>query len=165
MKEKILDSIETEGFYFSHFKGKPSLLESLLSLKEPTSDLEEQVTQLLNEFDLFPAKLHLVFEDLKINESHVLHTHLTPCDFQILIWAADKPYEGRNFLYGTLTEIKSFHPSFGDICFMKTNDLKYIHGVDELLTDTTVRTLLISFNYSGKKGEHLTVTANDLNPI
>ena len=110
-------------------------------------------------------KLHLVFEDLQKGEFHELHTHLTPCDYQAIIWAPETSYEGRHFIYGTITKQTEFKPSFGDICFMKTNDLNFIHGVTTLITNTKVRTLLISINYSGKWGEHLTVSAKDHQPI
>lgn len=165
MNKKIKNIIQENGFYFSKFEKDQSFHGLLLNTPQPTKQVEEYVSQILEGFDIKSDKLHLVYEDITQGESHALHTHLTPCDFQVLIWAPKAQFKGRDFIYGTRTNLQNFHPDFGDICFMKTNDLDFIHGVAPMINDTLVRTLLISVNYTGKLGEHLTVKANDLTPF
>lgn len=165
MKEKILKDINDNGFHLNQFHEFNEIKSEMLTSKIPSEKLSISVKQLLQTFGFEPRPLHLVYEDLYFNEGHIMHTHLTPCDFQVLIWACKKKYEGREFIYGTKSNLQKHQPEFGDICFMKTNDLDFIHGVEPLKSKVTVRTLLISYNYSGKTGEHLTVTSGDLNPV
>ena len=165
MLKKIKDAIEKNGFFLSTFKENKDFLQHLLNVNEPNSETKAYAKSILKDFGLLSDKLHLVFEDFAKGDSICLHTHLTPCDFQILIWAHEKNFIGREFVYGKKKSLIKFKPSFGDICFMKTNDLDFVHGVERLESDSRVRTLLISYNYTGKLGEHLTIDSDQMSPV
>lgn len=166
MIERILPIIVSSGFYVTKFEQDSSFKEYLLSCSRPDQRIRNYVNELLSQFNITIKNIHLVFEDIdQIGQEHELHTHLVPCDFQVLIWAESSNYDGRYFRYGTREKLSELRPSFGDICFMKTNDLNFIHGVSPLKSNSFIRTLLISVNHSGNFGEHLTISAKRLKPI
>lgn len=161
----LLDTINKDGFVFKKFDPSIEVKKHILSSDSPDSVVLNFFTIVLNEFGLNFSNLHMVYEDIRIGMHHELHSHLIPADYQAVVWVPQDTYAGREFLYGTPEKISKFKPCWGDICLMKTNDLNYIHGVDPLLNNTLVRTLLISVNCNGYLGEHLTVDANNYQPI
>jgi hypothetical protein len=165
VKKLIYDTIEKEGFFFSKFSNNQALLSHLLEIEKPTLETKDLVLKVLKEFELDSSKVELVFEDFEKGDAIALHSHLIPADMQILIWAHEDEFLGREFIYGTSKNLNHFKPQYGDICFMKTNDLNFIHGVERLRTQCRVRTLLISYNISSKYGEHLTIDSKNLGSI
>lgn len=161
----IQQLINENGFYFDYFNPDLNIYHRIMNTVNPDSYIQSFFSNYLKNKNFSFRTLHMVYEDIKFGQYHELHTHLTPSDFQAVVWVPQEKYTGRAFLYGTEKNIEKFYPKFGDICFMKTNDLKFIHGVEPLLSDTLVRTLLISINYSGTHGEHLTVSHSSLEPI
>jgi hypothetical protein len=161
----IQEIIENKGFYFDSFDPRLDLYHRIMHTSEPDLFIENFFSNYLLKKKFNFKKLHLVYEDIKLGQYHELHTHLIPANYQAVIWAPQDNYKGRAFIFGTKNNLNKFYPKFGDICFMKTNDLNFIHGVEPLLNDTLVRTLLISINYLGSNGEHLTVDHLNLKPI
>ena len=162
---KIKKEIDSKGFYFSNFPKDKDIYTTILNTLEPNDKIENFFTKVIEDHGFCFDKLHLVYEDITLGLYHETHTHLTPSDYQAVVWVPKDSYEGRAFLYGSKQDLKKHYPEFGDICFMKTNDLNFIHGVEPLETDTLVRTLLISINYRGKHGEHVTVSSENLKSI
>ncbi len=157
--------INSLGFVFNQVLLDQKDLAEVLFSPEPTDRIRNLVLKLLKEFDSSIKSIHCVYEDIRKGMFHEMHTHLTPSRYQVVFWFPKDEYAGREFLYGTKNDIKSFKPKLGDICFMKTNDLKYIHGVAPLKTDTLVRTLLVSVDHVTNLGEHVTISANELKSI
>jgi hypothetical protein len=161
----LMDIVKKEGFQFAEYSPEEGLLEHILSIQTPDQRVKDFFKEVVSSFDLDSEKLHFVFEDLKLAEGHCLHTHLIPADLQMIVWFPKSEFEGREFQFGTKDNLKKHTPKLGELCFMKTNDLDFIHGVTPLETDTIVRTLIISINCHGALGEHLTVDAQNLSPI
>lgn len=162
MKKEILKHINQNGFYFNQFKPDEKFLAELFNGETPSPYVHEKTKKILTHFGLPVDQLQLVYEDINLGEYHEMHTHLIPADLQVIIWGIKGHYTGRDFKYGTKDHLKSFYPKFGDICFMKTNDLNFIHGVSPLKSGHKVRTLLVSVNCLGLLGEHVTVDAKNL---
>jgi hypothetical protein len=139
-----------------------SIINEILSTNEPTPRLKEYYTQSLKNLGLEIRNIEQVYEDIYIGGYHELHTHLIPADFQVVVWAIPESFEGRDFVYGTKKKLRSYHPKNGDMCLMKTNDLRFVHGVQPLTSGSMVRTMLINVNPTTELGEHLTVRAGDL---
>lgn len=165
MKNLIYKTIEKDGFFFSKFIPDPEFLTHLLEIDRTNDQTKKFVYKILQNFNLDSLKIDLVFEDFEKGDSIALHSHLIPADMQILIWAHNHDFLGREFIYGKADNLKYFKPQFGDICFMKTNDLNFVHGVERLKTQYKVRTLLISYNISSRYGEHITVDSKNLSSI
>ncbi len=157
--------INKNGFIFRTLALSEEHRLDILQSKEPSSEIIDTFLQILKSFDPLVNSIHCVYEDIKQGMYHEMHSHLTPSRYQAVVWFPKDAFLGRQFLYGKKDNIKKFTPRFNDICFMKTNDLDYIHGVALLETDTLVRTLLISIDHITNLGEHLTVSANDFRGI
>jgi hypothetical protein len=157
--------IEKEGFVFRKFRPSEDFRNIILNNTCDSPLVELEIKKILRKFNCPTDKLQIVFEDFLENDSNDLHTHLIAADFQVLMWATKSNFKGRDFIYtNELGEEKRFSPSFDDICFMKTNDLNFKHGVSKLETNCLVRTIIISVNCLAKKGEHLTISKR-LEPI
>lgn len=161
----MISEINKNGFLFKKIDISNKIIKDVLSSKEPTKEIKKYFIKTLKDFDPDIKKIHCVYEDIKYGMHHEMHTHLTPSRYQAILWFPLEDFEGRDFIYGTKDFVKTFKPNIGDICFMKTNDLKFIHGVSPLKTDTLVRTLIISIDHVTCKGEHLTVSADKLKNI
>lgn len=157
--------INNKGFVFGKIHLDEREHMEVLAFPEPSDYLQGLFLRIIRRFDPSVSSIHCVYEDIRKGMYHEMHTHLTPSRYQALIWFPCDDFLGRDFLYGTKTEIKRFHPTVEDICFMKTNDLSFIHGVAPLESDTLVRTLLISVDHATNLGEHLTIAAKDLSSI
>ena len=162
--KNLVRRINEEGFVFLKFPKSKEIFERLLNTDKPDGFIKIFFIKYFKNLGISHNRLNFVYEDIYQNDYHEMHTHLTPSDFQAVVWVPRSEYRGRAFLYGTSDNLKEFYPEFGDICFMKTNDLKYIHGVKKLENDTLVRTLLISLNCSSPEDAHVTVSA-ELKPI
>jgi|GEM_PF-6639670 hypothetical protein len=168
-KKKVArDLLDLEGFVF--VDGEPftsRFRKDVLKEKSPTCHVMESIDGFLKSYDLPISGTQIVYETYEKGDGNNLHSHLLPADLQLLIWVPEKDvYQGRDFLYGKADgRINSLKPRFGDVCFMKTNDLSFVHGVSSLETEMIFKTIIVSINYSGSKGEHLTVSADDLDPI
>jgi hypothetical protein len=161
----LMDIVKRNGFEFGEYSPEEGLLEHIISIDSPDQRVKDFFEKVVASFGLATDKLHFVFEDLKLNQGHALHTHLIPADMQMIVWFPKSEFEGREFQFGTKENLKKHTPKLGELCFMKTNDLDFIHGVTTLETDTIVRTLIISINCHGRLGEHLTIDAETLVPI
>lgn len=158
LEERINDC----GFIFSTSNFDVEILKEALAT-EGTTPSEKVKTYFLNFFKRQDPKIksiECVYEDIRYSMYHEMHTHLVPARYQIVVWFPEAKFEGREFVFGTKKHLKKITPSYGDYCFMKTNDLKYIHGVTPLETDILVRTMLISVDHAGKLGEHVTVSSD-----
>ena len=159
------EEINKHGFIFRTLRLNEQHRLDVLQSEEPSREIIDTFLRILKSFDPLINSIHCVYEDIRQGMYHEIHTHLTPSSYQAVVWFPEDTFLGRQFLYGKKDNIKEFTPRFNDICFMKTNDLDYVHGVAPLETDTLVRTLLISINHVTNLGEHLTVSANDLRGI
>lgn len=157
--------INKKGFIFSRVKMTSEIQELILNSKEPTLEIKNIFLNFIKELDPTVKDIHCVYEDIKQGMFHEMHTHLTPSRYQAVFWFPKGDYVGREFLFGTKNKIESFKPTSKDVCFMKTNDLNFIHGVSPLQNNTLVRTLLVSVDHTTNLGEHLTVSASKLESI
>ena len=162
---KLKEKINEEGFVFSKFEPNLDIYNEILNTEEPNDKIKNFFRKAIGNFGIIPGNLHTVYEDITLGLFHELHTHLIQADFQVVVWAPQDNYEGRAYVYGTRGNLKKFYPKYGDMVFMKTNDLNFIHGVEPLENDTLVRTMLLSVNYTGTDGKHLTVSADDYRSI
>jgi hypothetical protein len=157
--------INKKGFIFNRIEISDELNDKVLSSNEPTPEIKKTFLNFLKEIDSEIKDIHCVYEDIKEGMFHEMHSHLTPSRYQVIFWFPKSDYVGREFLFGTRRKIESFKPTNKDFCFMKTNDLNFIHGVAPLGNNTLVRTLLISVDHATNNGEHLTVSAKSLKDI
>lgn len=157
--------INKKGFIFNRLHIEDKLQAEVLNSTEPTPKVKGFFLNFLRSLDPSIKDIHCVYEDIKQGMYHKMHSHLTPCRYQVLFWFPQAEYVGREFLFGTKDKIESFKPTSKDLCFMKTNDLNFIHGVAPLENDTLVRTLLISVDHVTNLGEHVTISAIDLGDI
>jgi hypothetical protein len=158
----IINDINKDGFIFKKFMPNDYIYQCIINSKDPNEfwEIDHFFIEEFKKLGLEVDNVLSVYEDIKLGQSHVMHTHLIPADCQIVVWVPFTEYEGRAYLYGTKEEIKKFYPQFGDMVLMKTNDLNFIHGVEPLLNDTIVRTILFSVNFKGESGaQHITVDA------
>lgn len=166
MSAKLKKLIDSDGFVLKTTSLDEQFRNDVLNSKSPSDFARRTIKKILNENGFEDSPLQIVYESFILGDSNALHTHLVPADFQLLVWVPkDDNFVGRSFLYGKKDgPIKQFKPRLGDICFMKTNDLEFVHGVTELTSDTLVKTVIVSVNCLADHGEHLTVTS-DLKPV
>jgi|GEM_PF-6853917 hypothetical protein len=69
------------------------------------------------------------------------HYHIVPGSFQVVAWLPTSPFCGRDFLFGNNNVLYKVKPKVGYMCFMKTNDPFFIHGVTELLSEGSIKSL------------------------
>lgn len=129
----LLKRINEEGFVFAEYD--PSLIEHLDNDVRRSYALRYIIEDYL---EVKGENIYCDWEVLKKGEEIPLHYHIIPGSFQAVTWIPEGEFEGREFLYGTLDDIKKIKPRLGLICFFKPNDPKFVHGVAPLLTDTTV---------------------------
>lgn len=166
MNAKLQALIHEQGFVLKKHNLSEEFRRDVIASDTPSEYAQKIIREVLQANDCPVEPLQIVYEPFKLHESNAMHTHLVPADFQLLIWVPkDDDFKGRKFLYGKKDgPISSYTPKFGDICFMKTNDLDFIHGVSKLETDTVIKTIIVSVNCLGKLGEHVTVTT-DYKPV
>jgi hypothetical protein len=166
--------LDAHGFVFSSFEAPEGFLQEALSTPKPSEAVKRFFSSWLAAFGCPTDRLRFVYEDIHPGRSHELHTHLVPAAYQVVAWFPAGSFEGRDFLYGRLAEaasgglldsVQRFSPRLGDLCFMKTNDLGFVHGVSPLTRGSWVRTLIIDVNNPAEQGEHVTVTAGGVRPI
>lgn len=159
--EKLM-SLEKEinqyGFLFNDIEIPEYIKDEVLSSSEVTDTVMFFFLDELRKRDPEITKLHCVYEDLRLGMFHEMHTHLTPSRYQVLAWFPEAKYHGREFIYGKKDNLRGFFPTSNILCFMKTNDIEYVHGVSPLESDILVRTLVMSVDHAGQFGEHLTVS-------
>ena len=160
MNNQLIDNINEKGFFFDKFTPSESFKKNVFLTNYPSDVVIEEVKRILKKFDIIVSNIEVTYEDITKDQSLSLHTHLIGSSCQVLIWVPENnDFEGRDFLYGKKEFlIKKFRPKFGDICFMKTNDLSFIHGVSPLLSNSFIRTIVINVNFSNERNAHLTVT-------
>lgn len=154
---EILKKINEEGFVFVGFETNDSIYDSILNTDTPNKKILDFFKEKIEKFGVEVRKIEGVYEDISEGMSHKLHTHLIPAEFQVVVWVPTEAYLGRDFLYGTREEIKKHHGLFGEMCLMKCNDLKFIHGVSPMETKCLFRTLLLHVNLVFSDGRHMTV--------
>jgi len=157
--------INNKGFVFAKIEMDENFKTKVLHSTEPNIEIKDFFLKSLKKIDSKIKDIHCVYEDIQEGMFHEMHTHLTPSRYQVVVWFPKEDYSGREFIYGKRDSLNTFKPSFKDMCFMKTNDLNFIHGVAPLKTNTLVRTLLISVDHATNLGEHLTVSAKDFRGI
>lgn len=159
MKTKQLGNLNREGFLFNSYSFPKNFKTKVLTESEPSLETISIIQNILEEFNLPIDNTKIDFEDVILGESNELHTHLIPADCQMLIWVPlDEEYTGRDFLYKKKgQEIRRFKPKLGDICFMKTNDLDFLHGVSKLESDSRIRTIVVSVNCHQTSSEAITL--------
>ena len=98
---------------------------------------------LIHSFSLVDGEsLFYDFDLLSKGEEIKPHYHLIPGSFQIVIWLPqNNEFTGRNFLFGTPSNLQQIKPRLGYLCIMKPNDPNFIHGVSQLTSDHNVETL------------------------
>ena len=138
MNRDLYKQIQEEGFVFKTFESTTEFKRLALHSSPDDELLLGHIHKILKSFFVPINNLQIVFEDFKQNDSNDLHTHLIAADYQVLIWVTeDSEFSGRDFLYEKVpSQTKRFRPSNGDICFMKTNDLRFRHGVSTLKSNS-----------------------------
>ncbi len=133
-KEKIwIEDINKYGFVFhkyDHTFLKETDVENIVLLEKYVSSL----ISIPNE------KLITDVDIINEGEGIDLHLHIVPGSFQVVVWVPDYKYEGREFLYGNPKDLKRFQPEIGMMCFMKPNDVEFVHGVSILKSKRPVKT-------------------------
>lgn len=182
--EKVyLDDILEHGFVFTKIAFPPSLLYKLkkLPFKEHTGlekiyvkdecnlDFDDDLSTELRNL-LRPAAGEEYIEDA-IDSMHFVVTRMGKGDkmgvhrdieisnsslFHINIWLPETEYEGRDFVYGTENELRTFHPNWGDCVFVSTISDEHIHAVSELKSDS----LVYSIGACPSSAEELADTGN-----
>ena len=157
-----MQQLNEKGFIFSSFTPDPEMRQKILNSTTPNQEIRDYMFNVLKDMGLGIKEIELNYEDVRKGNSLLMHTHLIPADYQVLFWVPDNDdFEGRGFIYGTKDNIQVFYPKFGDICFMKANDLNFIHGVEELHSESLVRTVIVNVNNRAKLGEQVTVRSSD----
>jgi hypothetical protein len=135
--EITLEKLNAEGFLFHQFE------QSLLSGtdEEVTAKMIEYVSGLLK---VEGEYLEADYDYIQSGEQIKPHFHVIPGSFQVVIWLPQGEFIGRNFLYGKDGVLKQYHPEKGMMCFMKSNDPRFIHGVSVLESPETIKTLGLS---------------------
>lgn len=152
------EEINLNGFLFKNLDIPENIKKEALAFSEPTTSVVSFFLNYLKRLDPMIKNIHCVYEDIKFGMFHEMHTHLTPSRYQVLAWFPRSDYDGREFIYGEKNNLKKIKPTSDLLCFMKTNDIKYIHGVEPLKNDTLVRTLIMSVDHVTMMGDHLTIS-------
>ncbi len=155
---EILKEINNKGFSFGRFDPNNELFESILNTNQPDEKILNFFKKEFENLGFEIREIAGVYEDITEGMSHKLHTHLIPAEFQVVVWVPmQSNYLGREFVYGTREKLKEYHGLFGEMCFMKCNDLQFIHGVNPLKSEQLFRTLLLHVNLLFSDGRHMTV--------
>lgn len=134
-KEKILiEDIREHGFIFHKYDHRKILKDTD---EESIASLENYVRGLIQ---MPKERLITDIDIIKKGEGIGIHLHVIPGSFQVVIWVPEYEYEGREFIYGNPKDLKRFQPSIGMMCFMKPNDVNFVHGVSVLKSDRPVKT-------------------------
>lgn len=159
MKTKLLSDLDRDGFIFKREIFGDEFKNKVLNEASPSLETISIIKKILTKYELSTENTQINYEDVSINESNELHTHLIPADCQMIIWIPlTDNFKGRDFIYKSKNQhVNKHHPRYGDICFMKTNDLNFLHGVSKLETDTQIRTILVSINCNQETNESMTL--------
>lgn len=129
-----IENINKHGFVFHKYD--TYLVKDTLKLS--SQNLFNYIKDLIS---VDGERLHYDVDTIHKGQEIRPHFHIIPGSFQVVVWLPNSPFEGRDYLYGTKNSLKKYHPEKGVMCFMKPNDPNFIHGVSELISDTSVTTV------------------------
>jgi hypothetical protein len=130
-----LSLINELGFVFHRYDASMLLGETH---KESAENLKKYIKSL---FEVEGEELFYDIDTLKKGEEILPHFHVINGSFQTVIWLPTDSFEGRDFLFGESTNLESYHPEKGMMCFMKPNDPRFFHGVSRLESESAVQTI------------------------
>lgn len=131
--EITLDNINKYGFVF-HLYDHENILKS--NDEDSLLSLELYINSLIN---IPGERLYSDIDIINPGDSIGLHFHVIPGSFQVVVWRPDYDFKGREYIYGTPDKLISIKPFTGLMCFMKSNDPNFIHGVSKLLSDKPIK--------------------------
>ena len=139
IRENInIDDINNYGFVFHNYDS------SIIVHGDDEHNIEVLESYVSSLIQIPNQRLVSDIDIINKGEEIKLHLHVTTGSFQVVVWVPDYEYEGRYFMYGTPNKIEKVQPKLGMMCFMKTNDSNFVHGVSKLLSDQPVKSYGIS---------------------
>jgi hypothetical protein len=133
MNKIKLEDINKFGFVFHEY-------DHAKILKDTDEESIESLTHYIDSLINVPnEKLYSDIDIINPGESIKLHFHTIPGSFQVVVWRPDGEFEGREYIYGDPKLLKEIKPFKGLMCFMKSNDPNFVHGVKPLLSNAPVR--------------------------
>lgn len=129
-----IDDLNLKGFIFKEYP----VPENFQNLEILTKFLLSYIPNILS----IPGEnLYYDVDCLKRGDSIKPHFHTIPGSFQVVCWVPEGNFLGRDFIYGRPDSMRRFRPKLGHMCFMKSNDCDFIHGVTALESDIPQKTL------------------------
>lgn len=131
--EITLENINKFGFLFHIYDHKKILKNTD---EETFISLENYINSLITiPGEKLYGDIDIIYPDTGID----LHFHVIPGSFQVVVWAPDCDFKGRQYVYGNPKCLQYVKPFRGLMCFMKPNDSNFIHGVTKLLSEKPVK--------------------------